>query len=255
MDNVGDGIVLFVNNKMGYEVTRWLLERDESVRLAIVHPPARAKYGKEIQDVCTNHNVETVIWDKNKLAEMEQKIADSEADFGISSFFAYIIPESIITIFKKGIINLHPAYLPFNKGRFPNIWSIVEDTPAGVTIHFIDPGVDTGDIILQRKVETDFSDTGETLYRRLEKERLDLFVETWQDIKQGRFERKKQLQGGTSHKGRDVKEIDNIEPQKMYTAKKLIDILRARTFAGHESAYMIIDGKKYFIRVSIEKEQ
>ena len=82
MDNVGDGIVLFVNNKMGYEVTRWLLERDESVRLAIVHPPARAKYGKEIQDVCTNHNVETVIWDKNKLAEMEQKIADSEGAYG-----------------------------------------------------------------------------------------------------------------------------------------------------------------------------
>ena len=38
-------------------------------------------------------------------------------------------------------------------------------------------------------------------------------------------------------------------------AKDLINILRARTFAGYESAYMVVDGKKYYIRVAIEKDR
>lgn len=46
-------------------------------------------------------------------------------------------------------MNLHISYLPWNKGADPNFWSCIDGTPAGVTLHHIDAGVDTGDIIAQ----------------------------------------------------------------------------------------------------------
>ena len=49
------------------------------------------------------------------------------------------------------VVNLHIAYLPYNRGADPNLWSVLEDTPAGVSIHYVDEGVDTGDIIAQRR--------------------------------------------------------------------------------------------------------
>ena len=251
MDNVGDGIVLFVNSKVGFQVTKWLLDRGEDLRLVVVHPLEKGKYGGEIHEVCKKHSIEMIIWDKRKLEEKEKKIAKTGASFGISIFFGYILRSSTINLFSKGIINLHPALLPYNKGAYPNVWAIVDGTPAGVTIHFIDEGVDTGDIIFQLEVDVEFLDTGESLYRKLEKSMLDLFVEKWEDIKAEKFERRPQPKGGTLHKVKDIQEIDSINPDKQYPARKLIDILRARTFPGYDSAYIMVDGKKYFIRLNI----
>ena len=78
--------------------------------------------------------------------------------------FAYVVNDDFIELFPKGCINLHPALLPHNRGRFPNIWSIVSKTPAGVTLHYIDEGIDTGDVIAQKEVPVEVTDTGAELF-------------------------------------------------------------------------------------------
>lgn len=45
------------------------------------------------------------------------------------------------------------SYLPYNKGTHPNYWSFIENTPKGVMIHEIDKGIDTGNIIVQKKIK------------------------------------------------------------------------------------------------------
>ena len=57
--------------------------------------------------------------------------------------------------------------LPYNRGMHPWYWSIVDETPAGVTIHFIDENIDEGHIIAQKEVLIDPTDTGESLYGKL----------------------------------------------------------------------------------------
>lgn len=47
-------------------------------------------------------------------------------------------------------INMHIAYLPFNRGADPNLWSWLEGTPKGVTIHWMDHQIDTGNILVQK---------------------------------------------------------------------------------------------------------
>ena len=69
----------------------------------------------------------------------------------ISYGYRFIIPKDNIQNLKNPIINLHISYLPFNRGAHPNYWSFKENSPKGVTIHFIDSGVDTGPILVQKK--------------------------------------------------------------------------------------------------------
>jgi len=75
-----------------------------------------------------------------------------QSDFIISFGFRKIISENIIKKIKKPIFNIHLSYLPFNRGAHINFWSFIENTPAGVSIHKIDKGIDTGNIILRKKI-------------------------------------------------------------------------------------------------------
>jgi methionyl-tRNA formyltransferase len=74
------------------------------------------------------------------------------SDFILSFGFREIISGNIIKKLKKPIFNIHLSYLPFNRGAHPNFWSFMENTPAGVSIHKIDKGIDTGSIILRKKI-------------------------------------------------------------------------------------------------------
>ena len=106
-------------------------------------------------------------------------------DFIIIFFYKYIIKKEIIDLFKnRNIINLHISYLPYNRGSDPNFWSIVDNTPSGVTIHLIDEKLDTGDILLQERVFFDLNnDTLETSYDKLINKITLLFLNNWELIK------------------------------------------------------------------------
>ncbi|MBU4348538.1 formyl transferase [Patescibacteria group bacterium] len=142
--------------------------------------------------------------DNNEVVSCAEKISYDFAlqikpDIIISYNYYFILKNDIISIPKLGIINLHISFLPWNKGADPNFWSHVEGTPKGVTIHYINEGVDTGDIVAQKKVVFSNNDTLSTSYVKLHKEIQNLFCEIWQKIKSGKNDRKKQVGEGTSH--------------------------------------------------------
>ena len=154
------------------------------------------------------------------------------------------------------MVNLHPAYLPYNRGQYPNVWSIIEGTPAGVTLHYIDEGIDTGGIIARREVPVEPVDTGESLYRKLEATALELFRETWPLIKAGRAQCLPQdKQAGTYHRTRDIEAIDAIDQERDYKAGDLLNLLRARTFPPYKGAYFTADGKRVYLRLQLEYGQ
>ena len=80
------------------------------------------------------------------------KLDEWGIDFIVSNGFGPIIKEPILTNFKEKIVNIHPAYLPHGRGIYPNFWSFFEGYPKGVTIHYIDAGIDTGNILLRKVV-------------------------------------------------------------------------------------------------------
>ena len=124
-------------------------------------------------------------------------------DFLISFGYRYIIREEVLTLFKEKAINLHISYLPWNKGSDPNLWSILENTPKGVTIHRLDRGLDTGEILCQKEISFNDDDTLKSSYEKLQTGLVELFKENWGNIKYKKAISVKQKITGSYHKSSD----------------------------------------------------
>lgn len=241
------------NNWLGWKVLEWLSDQGEEIVGISVHPSSKRTHGDEI--LSTAGLPDERVFDARNLEDEEflDRIRELEPDIGVSILFDYILKPPFLQIFERDVINLHPAYLPYNRGQYPNVWSIVEGTPAGTTLHYIDPEIDTGDIIARKGVNVEPVDTGQTLYEKLERASLELFKEAWPAIATGSVSRVEQQKNeGTYHRTRDVEQIDEIDLDESYKARDLINILRARTFPPHESAYFKEGEKKVFVRVDLE---
>jgi len=121
-------------------------------------------------------------------------------DWIVSYGYRHKIGKPILDRFKDRAINLHISYLPWNRGADPNLWSFLDNTPKGVTIHFMDEGFDTGDIIAQRYLKYDIDDTLRTFYNKLSICIVDLFTKVWPYVREGEAKRYKQ---GSYHNSKD----------------------------------------------------
>lgn len=246
-------IVFLGNNWLGWQALEWLHAQGEDIAGLVTHPPGRQKYGDEIRAAA--HLPPEHVFDAATLRHPDTltAIRALEADIALSVLFGYILKPDFLSIFPQGVVNLHPAYLPYNRGAYPNVWAIVDGTPAGTTLHYIDPGIDTGDIIARRQVPVEPVDTGRSLYGRLEQASLDLLKETWPLIRRGEAPRISQPDGeGTHHFVRDVEQIDAIDLDEPVTARRLIDVLRARTFPPYDGAYFVDEtGRKVYLRLEL----
>ena len=112
-------------------------------------------------------------------------VSENNFDYIVSYGYRKIISEDIVKNYRNKIINLHISYLPFNRGAFPNVWSFIDNTPKGVTIHYIDENIDTGPILLQKVVHFDNIDeeTFRSTYDKLSREIENLFINNWNNIK------------------------------------------------------------------------
>jgi methionyl-tRNA formyltransferase len=137
-------------------------------------------------------------------------IATPDAEFLVSYGYRHILRKDVLDRFPSRAINLHISYLPYNRGADPNLWSIVEGTPKGVTIHHLDEGIDTGDIIAQRRVEFSPDDTLRSSYAKLQAAMVDLFREQWPSIRSGTSARRKQDGAGTFHKTKDGERLRQL---------------------------------------------
>ena len=138
--------------------------------------------------------------------QSSEKISwEDEFDLIICFGYRHIIKKEQVCKSSAPIINLHVSYLPWNKGAHPNFWSHYDCTPSGVTIHEIDSGIDTGNIIYQRYVNfKDNEDTFALTYKRLIFEIEDLFNKNIDSILSKNWKSKPQRRVGSTHKVADL---------------------------------------------------
>jgi methionyl-tRNA formyltransferase len=244
------------NSRLARDIARWLAGINQRPIAVVVHPAEKAKYREEIIEACGVPADR--VFDGSRLREAETfaAIRALGADMCVSVLFDYILRPEFLSLFPRGGFNLHPALLPYNRGQYPNVWSIIEGTPAGVTLHRVDAGIDTGDIVEQRSVSVSPEDTGETLYRKLEQAGSELFREVWPRLVAGDITLKPQPSGvGSYHRTNDVDRIDQIELDRQYTGRELIDILRARTFPPYRGAYIVSEGRRIYLSLTLDPEQ
>ena len=251
-------IIFFGNNWVGLQVLQFLLDRlqppDELIAV-VLHPPERSAYRCEMLDALRGRPLPILEGNRIHSTDLINDLQRLQPDLGIATNFGYILPQAILDLAPRGIVNLHASLLPWNRGAYPNVWPIIDGTSAGVSLHYMDAGIDTGDLICQREVPIYPTDTGESLYRRLELAAMSLFRETWPALLRGDAPRSKQPVGGSVHRVRDVEPLDRIDLDQSYTGRQLIDLLRARTFPPHRGAYFEVNGERIYIRVSLESDK
>lgn len=124
-----------------------------------------------------------------------------ECELAVSYTYSRLIQSEIIKFFKGNIVNLHTSYLPFNRGVDPNIWSIIDNTPRGVTLHFIDEKLDQGFIISQVLLgEVDGGQaTLKSTYDELDIAAFELFKNSFKNYSHWHEMKKKVYGVGTYH--------------------------------------------------------
>lgn len=99
--------------------------------------------------------------------EIASKLRDTDASVGVVASFGLLIPEEIIDIFPKGIVNIHPSYLPYYRGATPIQSALVHgDKETAVSIMVIDQELDHGPLLSQLPLEITPEDTTESLYTK-----------------------------------------------------------------------------------------
>lgn len=178
------------------------------------------------------------------------KMLNLDYIFGIH--FPFIVPKEVLDIPEIGFLNLHPAYLPYNKGWHTPSWAILEGTPYGATLHFMDEALDAGDIVHQKKMEVSQAETADSLYQKVLNLEFQVFKEAFPDILNLRPGRTPQREGGTSHAKKDLQSMREIDLNEKIEPLELIDRLRAlSTNQTSETAFFRIGNKKIGVKIQL----
>lgn len=147
-------VVFLGNHDVGITTLDTLVQNAEVVGV-VAHPldPEDGVRYSSLFDFALKSNL-NVIRGKGKDASVMSFVKELAPDLIWVTDYRYILPSSLFSLAKLGAINLHPSLLPRYRGRASLNWAILSgETEVGLTAHFIDEGVDTGDIISQISIK------------------------------------------------------------------------------------------------------
>lgn len=176
-------------------------------------------------------------------------------DFLILVHLQLILPKEILDIPGKGVLNLHPAYLPDNRGWHTPSWAILNQMRFGATLHFMSEGIEEGDIVHQREIPVEASDTADALYQRALDLEFEVFREAWPGLVRNQYRRTQQPESaGLTHRKGDLAAtgIQKVDLEENLNAGELIRRRRTLTTNRDEDAcYFEQDNRRFRIQVSI----
>jgi len=161
---------------------------------------------KQLVDPLSRFGDKLIFLGDNDPTPTSRFIRDNEVDVVVCFGYGRILSSALIELVP--IINVHPSLLPLDRGPNPHLWSVINGSPRGATIHYIDRGIDTGDIIAQRQFSRpDQSTSFQLSFDQLIADCATLFAETWPSIRAGSNSRTPQQGPGTKHSFRDQEAI------------------------------------------------
>ena len=148
----------------------------------VMYPP--------VKEEALKHNIDIIQPVRVKDEAGVAWIRDKNPDLIVVAAFGQILSKEILDIPKYGCINIHASLLPKYRGASPIQQAVIDgEDYSGVTIMMMDEGLDTGDIIMQKKVKIESCDTGGTLHDKLAVLGGELVVEAAKSIEKGTFTR------------------------------------------------------------------
>lgn len=139
-----------------------------------------------LKDFSNEYNIPYLKTKNVNSQEFLTKIREFNCDVLVSMSFNQIFKKNILNIAPHGIINCHAGKLPFYRGRNILNWALINDEKEfGITVHYVDEGIDTGDIILQRTYPITDEDDYKSLLELAHSECADILFEALVKLKDG----------------------------------------------------------------------
>ena len=172
----------------------------------------------------------------------------------ILAWWPHLVRRPFLDAGQRATLNMHPSLLPHGRGKDPNFWTLAQGDPFGVTIHHVDQGIDSGPIAFQAAIDTDWTDTGGSLYAKAQERMIRLFADSLDAILALDIPRLEQPAGaGSLHRRADLAPHSVIDLDRLYSGRDILNLLRARTFAPHPGCRFSDRGEVFEVRVEIEK--
>ena len=227
-----------------YKVKAVVTQPDKQVGRSgkIAKPPVKI--------LAENNNI--LVIQLNKIKEQYQEIIDLDPDLIVTCAYGQILPKELLDYPRLGCINVHASLLPKLRGGAPIHRAIIEGhSKSGITIMYMAPGMDDGDIISQKEVEITDIDTASTLHDKLSKLGSELLIETLPSIIKGTNKRIPQEESKVTYAPIIKSNDEKIDFSK--TSKEIYNQIRGlNSFPG---AYFILDGKRFKVWESIIVEE
>ena len=167
----------------GYEIVAVIASHTDSV--------SRQKRDLEIGLVARSHGIPVILSGK---IDLSTKVKRHQTDAAVLVAFGKLIPQAVIDLFPKGIINIHPSLLPKLRGPTPVETAILDGvTETGVSLMRLSAKMDAGPVFIQKRIAIEGAETKQELADKLLNEGVDLLIKNLPAILEGTLKPKPQI--------------------------------------------------------------
>ena len=231
---------------MGYACMQALLELQAPVAALFTHrdDPHEEIWWHSCTELAERNHV-PVYYPEKIDDEWITRVAAMNPAIIYSFFYRNLLPQKLLDCARLGAYNVHGALLPKYRGRASVNWVLVNgEKETGVTLHHMVARADAGDIVGQRAIKIDDSDTALTLYRKLVPLGAELIREFHPQIAAGCAPRRPQDISAGSYFGRRRAEDGRIDWK--CPARRIFNLVRAVTHP-YPGAYALIGDRKLMV--------
>jgi methionyl-tRNA formyltransferase len=162
--------VVFAYHSVGVRCIKTLLARGINIALVVTHEdnPTETIWFESVAKLCEQKNIPFITPNEAKSPELLASISSIAPDFIFSFYYRNMLPESILSLAKRGAYNMHGSLLPKYRGRVPVNWAVLHgETETGATLHEMTVKPDAGGIVAQTSVPILPDDTAFEVFGKL----------------------------------------------------------------------------------------
>jgi methionyl-tRNA formyltransferase len=238
-------ILYFGNNIRGVKCLERLIIEGKNIIGVVGHPGE-----SDVVQSANRYGIPIYQYEEINSKEVAKQLKELNADIFVLSGYNKILKEEIINISPKGVINLHGGKLPEYRGAAPINWQIINgEEEGGCSIIYLDKGIDTGDIIAQKRFPITINDTAEDVLNRTLEIFPDLLIDVLNKIETGSVVAIKQNEEQARYYKRRHPDDGEIKWSKM-SAFQIYNLVRA-LLGPYPRAFFYYKGKKILVQKAI----
>ena len=206
-------IVVHGQQAFGKAVLEALLKRGDDVVAVFGAPEKPGQKADPLKEAAIAAKLPVYQPASYRKPEVWEEFRALKPDLQVMAFVTLFVPEDFLNIPTRGSIQYHPSLLPKYRGPSAINWPIIQgETETGLSIFWPDNGLDTGDVLLQKKTPIGFEDSlGSVYFDRLFPIGVEALLESVDLVKAGKAPRTKQDESEATYEGRCVADNARID--------------------------------------------